>query len=137
MSIQTPGLAETEAASTNVMMDVGDHDVIIEEAEEGQSSGGYPEIRMRFVERGGGATIRDWRVVTANSYAFVKQLLDAVGLPAGDELNVDDLTGKELTIYVGMEDDNQTPPQKRRRVQAYKPLAASDNGASDDSDIPF
>ena len=130
---------ETEAWKGGGRLSVGRNTVVIEEAEEGTSSGGHPEWEFVFSNPDG--QIRDWLVVTDKTLGKLKQLTDAVGLDTSglDELSDAMLIGKRLDIFVSQEPDRDNPSKMRLRVQSYNAPTAGSNGSDggSDDDLPF
>ena len=150
LGIKVEGIKDAEAWSSGVMLGIGWHEVKIEDAEEGKTKNGNPQIEMEFVSPQG--SIRDWLVIVEATMGKVAQLLDAVGIDRSgiDELDPKTLIGKKLAIFVGEEPDYNDPAKKRKRVQSYADKApdgsimpADTNGlggsgpADADGDIPF
>lgn len=128
----------------------GNYTARIDEAVEGQSSGGYDQLELSWTVVGGeydGAEIREWLVVTDTTRGKVVALLQAVGIeiPSGDfELKVDDLAGKTAEIIVRKEPSYKDPSKMRTVVAGHReapntPVSVS-NGSDvtpDTSDLPF
>jgi hypothetical protein len=146
MGFKTEGLKDEEAWSANTLMGVGWHDVTIISAEDDTSSGGYPQVNLKF-ENDQGEDISDWPVYTDNSKGKFVAILDAVGIPVGEdadwEFPTEQLQGKRCRIKVGEEPDFNDPTKNRRRVQGYtqpKTAAGASAGqpaAKPEDDLPF
>ena len=147
------------------MLPIGLHTVSIEYAEEGESSGGYPQVEVKFANDLG--DIRDWivfapaKIKGKPSFAMqkAKALLEAVQIKpdSGEwEFPTEKLKGKRLIIRVGEEEDNRGKtnddgtPLMRKRVYEYHEIGGSDvpgdtsdfapenaKPVADDDDIPF
>jgi len=147
--VKLEGIEEVDAWSSSVLLPVGWHDVTIEEADEGSSTNGYPQIEMRFANAQG--DIREWMVVIPSSMGRVKSLLMAAQVAFGEAEDFDPsvLKGKKLSIYVGTEESLKEPGKMRAVVKAFAPLSdhkgdpvpdTSDFGppqVTDDANIPF
>jgi hypothetical protein len=129
--------------------------VDILEAEQGTSSGGYPEIVVKTGNEEG--QITDWIVVTDATVGKVLMLTEAAGLdrPTDEQVSkvdkgwaldpkyVQQLIGKKVGVKVRAEKDQRDPTKTRDRVAGYVPAdkasatpAPSGAPAADD-DIPF
>ncbi|RPH33501.1 MAG: hypothetical protein EHM90_06340 [Chloroflexi bacterium] len=162
MGIKLKDMDAVEPMKGGVMLPVGLHTVTIESAEEGESSGGHPQVEVKFYNDLG--DIRDWlifappKVEGQPSFAMQKAraLLDAVGIisESGDwEFPTEKLQGKSLIIRVGEEPDNRGKtnddgtPLMRKRVYEYHEVTgaeqpdtrdfSADNAIRKDDDIPF
>lgn len=121
--MEIPNLSQTEAWKGGTLTR-GRHDVEIEKATEGKSSGGHPELTvlLRAIESDPepGAIITDWITVTEESLGRVKQFLQAANPDAADgDLDLDpaSLEGRTVGITVG---DHKTPDDRVvQRVTAY------------------
>lgn len=131
----------------------GQHVCKIEEATEGTSSGGNPQVELLLRATGGdtaGASIRDWIIVIPSTLGKVRQFLEAArcAIPQGDfAFPTGQLTGRSVLVTVREEEYGG---KTRARVVAYEPatdfagnggdpqpaLAASGPAHRDD-DIPF
>jgi hypothetical protein len=149
MSI-TVRLDDVEAWSAGGTLPPGVHLCRIDEAAEGKSSGGHPQIELLLRATNGeyaGGKIRDWLVVTAGSLGKVKQLMEAaaVPIPGGEfAINTNALVGRAVMVVVREEKDRTDPSVMRSRVKGYEAVAgqaaAPGNGtgaARQDTDIPF
>jgi len=145
-------IKDAEAWAADVLLPMGWHEVVIEDAEEGVSKKGSPTIKMRFVSPQGAIT--GWQTVVPNTYGKVAQLLDAVKIDRDgiDELDARQLLGKRLDIYVGEEPSIKDVTKMFPTVQHYAlagtnaggtgetgngPVNTSDFGAADGKDLPF
>lgn len=125
----------------------------IDEAQEGTSSGGHPQIELSLRALGSehnGGTIRDWIVVLDTTLGKVKSLLEAasVRIPEGDfDLDPTILEGQRVQILVREEPYEQklrskvkgySPPPTNGAPGVHEPLVASAGSQSRiDDDIPF
>jgi hypothetical protein len=123
----TLNLDGVEAWSGGEILPPGKHPVRIDSAEEGQSSGGHPQVELTFTAIAGehaGAGIRDWLVVAPAAMGKVRQFLEAVGfqIPPGDfYLPTGQLVGRRLSVVVREEPNQQG--EKRSRVKVYEAAA--------------
>lgn len=107
--MKVQNLNETEAWGAGTVLSPGRHLCQIDRADEGQSSGGHPQIELEVRAIAGpeaGGTIRDWMVVIPSSYGRVRQLLEAAGIEVqgGDwDLPVGQLVGRKVAVIVRME----------------------------------
>lgn len=112
--MEIPNLTEVEAWKGGVL-DYGRHAVTVLDYEEGTSTGGHPELRLRFGNDDG--SIQDWIVMTSDSLGKLKSFLIAVGLPDVERLDRDLIVGRHLSITVG---PHKTPAGGTvARVKAY------------------
>jgi len=121
--------AEAWDVSTGTILPKGNHVVVIDDAQDNTSSGGYPELDLWMSNSDG--TCRDWLVITENSIGKIAALADAVGVERPKEGEFDPetlrlsadwirkLVGKKAGIVVREEDDARNPGQKRTRVAGY------------------
>lgn len=151
--ISVSNMDQEKAWSGGAMLGPGQHQVQIERADEGKSSGGHDQVELEFAATNGSGSIRDWLVFTPKTLGKARSLLDAVGIEAQSgewEFPTSQLVGKNLTITVGQEPDRQGAtnddgtPKMRTRVYAYAEPGTSTasttgngNGSSGDDDIPF
>jgi hypothetical protein len=133
----------------------GQHQVVIDDVEESESTGGHPQLVVRMrVEDGpyAATTITDWIVVTPATLGKVKQFLAAAGydVPDGDfDLDASGLTGRRVGIIV--REEPKPDGELRNRVKAYldpgqvasdvpadtEGLPVGAGSGSRDDDIPF
>lgn len=150
MGISVNNLDQAEAWSAGSLLLPGIHTVVIDTAEEGESSNGNPQIELNFRAVAGeqeGGTIRDWLVVVPKTYGKVRSLLEATGfvIESGEfELPTEQLPGRNLSIHVAAEQDRQDPTKTRNRVVGYESVGEGPNlptgssgGGRQDDDIPF
>lgn len=137
-------LTDVEAWEGTTILTPGEYDVAVDDAKEGTSSGGYPQLELQLHAVSGeqqGGQIRDWIIVTAQSAGRVKQVLLALGVPADGKVKLEasDLIGKRCHIIVRNEPGQDG--KDRSRVKAYLPASgrsdAAGNGKSDDAALPF
>lgn len=153
--------------STDTLLGVGNHVVQLADLEDGDSSGGFPQVEIRN-ENAQGA-IRDWLVISPASFGKVPMLCNAAGVVPNDEEKayisenagrlpaslLARLQGKTVGIVVREEDDRMDPTKKRLRVAGYVPASeitgkqseatppgstaqfAGSTAGSSDVDIPF
>lgn len=142
MSIKV-NLNGVDAWEGGVILPPGKYVARVTDAEEGQSSGGDPQIQLQLRAVGGehdGGEIRDWIVVNAKTLGKVKQVLSALGLPSDGELDLDaaSFVGKSCEIVVRNEPYDG---KDRSRVKAYSPAQGQSDvtpaGATTSSDLPF
>lgn len=126
------------------ILPAGNYVAKIDEASDGTSSGGYPQIELKMTNALG--AIRDWMVITETSIGKVVALAQAAGvaLPIDDDIVdqnslrlkqvwIDRLVGKTVGIVVRDEPDYKDPTKIRQRVQGYVDPSRI---ASAPSDIP-
>jgi hypothetical protein len=139
-----------EPWSGGVRLGPGTHIVKCVSADDsGKSSGGHNQIELELEAVEGeevGATIRDWQVITVNTWGKVKQLWKAFGAPKPEkQLDAQALVGKTAKIVVRtkMKDNGD----EVNRVEAYQPagdvvdkLKEAFPGSTEmkaDDDLPF
>ncbi len=142
----TINLDGVDAWSAGAVLPPGWHDVRIESAEDGESSG-HPVIALQMSAVGGehvGYGIRDWVHVTPNTLGRVRQFLEAarVEIPSGDfELPTSKLRGCTVRVLVAEKPKRDDPTRMQAEVKAYVPAEgatpASGGQAKSDQDIPF
>lgn len=130
----------------------GNYIARVDDAKEGKSSGGHPQVEISWTVAEGeysGAEIREWLVVLETTRGKVVALLQAVGIdiPDGDfELKVADLVGRHAQIFCRSEPSYKDPDKMVTKVAGYKPAPAqaiaSGNGSNGGSagssdDLPF
>jgi hypothetical protein len=147
MGIKVKDLDQVEAWKGGAILPPGRHTVTITKAEEGTSSGNYPQVELEFSSDQG--SIRDWIVFTENTLGKARQLLDAAGIaPEGGEWDfpTERLPGKRLSILVQEQPDRNDPTKTRTKVVSYEDLSQATPGSSDpfagvsgsnDDDVPF
>lgn len=150
----TVNLDGVEAWNAGQILPPGKHVVRIEDASEGTSSGGHPQLEVEFAAVDGTGSIRDWLVVTQGAMGKIRAFLEAAGIqiPEGPfQVAASALRGARLQIVVAEEPDYRDPDKKRSRVMGYlsAPGAVAGNGRavevqqqpsggfSPDDDIPF
>lgn len=127
--------ASTERWETSVdtILPAGNYVATITEAQDGTSSGGYPQIELRFEDDEGQGAIRDWLAITEGTFGKVKALAEATGVIPNDteaqhfadnngraaKTWLRKLIGKKLGIIVRDEADYKDPTKTRQRVQGY------------------
>jgi hypothetical protein len=124
----------------------------VEDATEGRSSRGYPQLELSWTVLDGefqDAEIRDWLVVTEKSRGKIVALLQACGMqiPEGEfDLPVSDLVGRSAQVMMRSEPKYDEPEKMVVRAAGYKPAAVGSpvapvwpNGASavKDDEVPF
>jgi hypothetical protein len=137
MGFKVEGLDQTEAWAPQTLLPVGWHDVTIEEAEDGTSTNGFPQVRMKLSNDEG--EIQDWLVYTESTKGKFVQVLEAVGIVPGSgewEFPTERLVGKPVAIKVGKEPDFKDPTKDRHRVQGYAAVK-NGGGKKSDDDLPF
>jgi hypothetical protein len=146
--MEIPALDDVEAWKGGAILPPGWHDVRVAEVEEGTSTGGHPEARLKMECPEGG--IRDWIAVTKSSLGRVKQILEAFGveIPSGKfGMDWTTLIGKNVRVFVAEEPKNDGSGQLRSTVKAYEPSTIPNNGStqatggrsggSKEDDLPF
>lgn len=129
-------LTEVEAWSGAGILPPGTHVCRIEDAEEGESSGGHPQIQLDLRAITGeheGGTIRDWIVVIPATLGKVRAVLEAadVEIPEGAfELDASVFVGRLVRIVV--REEPSPDGTRRARVKAYE----RPDGAELRSDVP-
>lgn len=136
MTIKVEGMDQVEAWKGGVILPPGKHTVIVETADEGESSGGYPQVEILFVSTEGLGEIRDWLTFSRSSTVAweaslgrAKMLLEAVGIESkgGEwEFPTNDLVGKRLKITVAEEPKYNEPERLVSKVKGFQPLDESD-----------
>lgn len=144
-------LDNVEAWAAGDILPPGTHVCRIDNATEGTSRGGHPQIELDLrctVGEFEGGTLKDWVVVTQASLGRVRQLLEASGLdiPPGEfELDASALNGRPVQIIV--REETKPDGGTATRVKGYEqvsgnglaqngsePVAA---GAVKDKSLPF
>ena len=111
----------------------GSYTARIDDAGEGQSKNGYPQLTINWTVVGGdydGAEITDWLTITEATRGKVVALLNATGVEITDgdfELNPADLKGRKAQIVCRAEPSYKDPSKTVTKVAGYK--AAPDGGA--------
>jgi hypothetical protein len=109
MAIEVEGMDEVEAWKGAGILGPGTHTVIIETADETESTGGHPQVELLFVSTEGLGEIRDWLTfptdepARSSALGRAKMLLEAVGIESKSgkwAFPVGDLPGKRLSITV-------------------------------------
>jgi hypothetical protein len=135
MAIEVEGMDEVEAWKGAGILGPGTHPVIIETADETESTGGFPQVEIQFVSTEGLGEIKDWltfpRDEPARSSALgrAKMLLDAVGIESRSgkwTFPVGDLPGKRLQVVVAKEESYKDPSKMVSKVKGFKALDAAD-----------
>ena len=141
MGITLKDMDKVEAWKGGAVLQPGKHKVVILTAEEGKSSGGYPQVEMDFEAEDGTGSIRDWLVFSGEeSLGKAKMLLDALGIvsESGEwEFPTTTLLGRKLVITVA---DQPYQGKSKMRVVGYAPPGSDvpgSNGSGTDDDIPF
>lgn len=125
----------------------GNFVVVIDEANDGTSSGGHPQIELIMSSPEGGT--RDWLVLAPNEFSINKAvgLFEAAGIgkPTEDDIVegtrlkpafIARLVGKPVGVIIRDEDDFKNPGQTRPRVQGYRdPADIKSSGALPTSDV--
>jgi len=122
--------AEAWEPQLDQMMPEGNHVATIEEAQDGTSSGNYPQIELRLVNDKG--AIRDWLVITQVSIGKIVALATAAGVELPEDSDIadiaslrlkqsyiDKLVGKKVGVVIRSEPDYKDPTKTRLRVQGY------------------
>lgn len=143
----TINLDNVEAWSAGAILPPGLHDVRIESAEDGTSSGGHPQVALQMSAIGGdhaGFGVRDWLTLTPSALGRIRQFLEAVKveIPSGDfEFPTSKCVGRTVRVLVAEQDKNDGSGDKRTVVAAYMPAegtaAAASGAPKSDDDIPF
>lgn len=147
MTIKLENIDQQEAWNVSQVLPPGWHNVRIASSEEGQSSGGHPEIELELESLLGEGRMKDWLVVTSQSLGKVRQLIEAAGVQIKGgvwEFDPAVLTGAQVSILVRVEPKLSDPSQTVHKVVGYESLrddipTGAGNGAarSADADIPF
>lgn len=148
MPFKIPSPSEGAPISGNPYLGEGTHEVVVDEVEEGTSSGGHPQLQVTF-KNDAGQTIRDWLYPTRAAFR-VQGLWEAAGLAwpeEGGEIDESDLLGRRLLIVVAPDTYQGVT---RDKVKDYQPVVGSDISftpsfggpavpavAGDDETIPF
>ena len=147
-------LKDVEGRTGGGVLPLGWHTVKVVEAEDGKSSGGHDEFRLRFENSSGG--IRAWEQITEKRAPWIKGMIEAMGVDFdqidASNFSAESLVGRSVSIFVG-EETGQDGITKRKRVQGYdKPGKGGGSngsgvpgdtdgfgprGVADDDDIPF
>lgn len=138
-------LTNVEAWTGGSILPPGEYTVEVDDASEGTSSSGLPqlELNMRCVDGElRGDQIRDWIVFAPQTAGKVKQVLDALGVPADGSIDLDaaKLVGRRARIIVRSELYNG---EQKSRVKGYEPAGNATGatpvaaGKKDDDDLPF
>lgn len=143
-------LADVEPWRAGAPPPPGSYVCRIDDAREGTSSGGHPQLELSWTVSGGdyqGAEIRDWLVVIETTRGKVVALLQAVGIEiAGGEfeLRVADLIGRVAEVVLRSEPSYKDPERMVTRVAGYRPAGqqpvgagANGAGAKSPEDLPF
>lgn len=85
-----------EAWKGTPLLGPGKHTVTVEDIEEGESSGGHPQVQVELASDEG--QIRDWIVLTAGSLGRLLMLTEAAGLDNPGKVKI---PSKEWSAYVG------------------------------------
>lgn len=83
-------------ASTEDWLPAGKHVVTITEAADGTSSGGHPQIELKF-ENPNGIQKRK-QIVTMNGLGFVAALFESADLPTPNEKDVKEVDGDDVRL---------------------------------------
>lgn len=146
MTIKLDNIDKEEAWNVSQVLPPGWHNVKIVSSEEGQSSGGHPEIELELESLLGEGRMKDWIVVTSQSLGKVRQLIEAAGVQIKGgvwEFDPALLTGAEVSILVRVEPKLSDPSQTVHKVVGYEmPRGGHTGGAGNgaagpDADIPF
>jgi hypothetical protein len=154
MGIKLTDMDKVEAWSGGAMLGPGTHNVTIERADEGKSSGGHDQVELEFVSNAGAGSIRDWLVFTPATLGKARQLLDAVGIEAQSgewEFPTAKIVGRKLEIMVNevphYDESKRAKGETQRKVTEYRTPGSGDgvpgdtNGlgpaSASDDDIPF
>jgi hypothetical protein len=144
-------LNEVDAWEGGEILPPGTHVCHIDDAIEGTSSGGHPQIEVKLRAASGeheGGTITDWIVVIPSTLGKVKSLLEAaaVKIPEGNfDLDSQILVGQLVQILVREEPyqgemrskvKGYSKPSDAPQASAQQPLATAGASVKDD-DIPF
>lgn len=142
-------MTDVETWTTGDILPPGHHEIQVVSSDQGQSSGGHPQLELELTATGGeyeGGSIRDWIVVIPSTAGKVKQLLEALGVevPNGAlSFNAGDLVDKRARILVREEQGQDG--KLRSKVKSYEasegePAAAGVDGAGakqDKDPLPF
>jgi hypothetical protein len=132
-------LTGVEAWEGGAILPPGTYTVEVDDAKEGTSTGGHPQLELQLRAIGGdqaGGEIRDWIIVTPQSAGRVKQMLSALevaGLDGKVRFEASDLVGKRCKIVVRTE---QYDGKDRSRVKAYETLGGEPAGATTGNSAP-
>jgi hypothetical protein len=131
--------------STGFILPAGNHVVKIDKAEIGNSRGGHPQIELSVSNAEG--ELRDWLVITEQSFGKVIALSLATGVQPTDEEKqyfeanglrppesfVTRLVGKQVGIVARDEEKMNDPSKKTTRIQGYvepSKIGGPSNGSS-------
>jgi hypothetical protein len=134
---------KVDAWSGGTILGLGWHNVTIELANAGTSSGGYPQLELEMANNEG--SIRDWIVVMDKTLGKVKQVIEATGVEVKDLSKFEPavLLNRKVRIHVSEEQSYNDPSKMRNRIDAYTPHDPSregtdvPSGGDDPEDLPF